>query len=319
MRNFFSGQLKGNQRVQFVALFVFIFTLASCSSLGLKTRDQTQNQERLWPSSSISSQSDSQKVPQKQVKSKLGLILGPGGVKTFAHAGVIKKIVQAKIPIDSIVGHEWGALVAALFAQAQSKRVHEVDWKLYKLEGEGLLKKSLFSKKWNSQSIAEFESFFTKNFTEKIENSSIRFACPVASLQRQTFAWMRQGSYASAVKKCMVYPPLLKPEGHWVAAPLALQESVNYLRKQGVDVIVYVDVLGRGKLFGNGEVDYATRILWKELQNSVSRFEDLNIERVRVGVDSIKMFDFSKRQSLVLAGEKSGERLVQKIIEKYNF
>ncbi|WEG11682.1 patatin-like phospholipase family protein [Pullulanibacillus sp. KACC 23026] len=45
----------------------------------------------------------------------IGLALGSGGAKGFAHIGVIKVLEEAGIPIDYIAGSSMGALVAALY------------------------------------------------------------------------------------------------------------------------------------------------------------------------------------------------------------
>src|SRR4051812_35650969 len=67
-----------------------------------------------------------QAIPVAKEK-HVAVILGPGGYKAFAHAGVLKELKKANIPIQRIVGVEWGALVAGLFAQRG--QVHEAEWK----------------------------------------------------------------------------------------------------------------------------------------------------------------------------------------------
>jgi NTE family protein len=46
---------------------------------------------------------------------KIGLALGSGGAKGFAHIGILKVLTEAGIPIDYIAGSSMGALVAALY------------------------------------------------------------------------------------------------------------------------------------------------------------------------------------------------------------
>lgn len=53
---------------------------------------------------------------------KIGLALGSGGAKGFAHVGVLKVLTEAGIPIDYIAGSSMGALVAALYGAGH-------DWK----------------------------------------------------------------------------------------------------------------------------------------------------------------------------------------------
>ena len=47
---------------------------------------------------------------------KIGLVLGGGGVRGYAHLGALKVIYEAGIKIDFIVGTSFGALVGAGFA-----------------------------------------------------------------------------------------------------------------------------------------------------------------------------------------------------------
>lgn len=46
---------------------------------------------------------------------KIGLALGSGGARGYAHIGVLKVLEQEKIPIDYLAGSSMGALVASLY------------------------------------------------------------------------------------------------------------------------------------------------------------------------------------------------------------
>lgn len=46
---------------------------------------------------------------------KIGLALGSGGAKGFAHIGILKVLEEENIPIDYIAGSSMGALVSALY------------------------------------------------------------------------------------------------------------------------------------------------------------------------------------------------------------
>jgi len=47
----------------------------------------------------------------------IALALGGGGLKGFAHIGVLKVLEENNIPIDAIAGSSIGALVGGLYAQ----------------------------------------------------------------------------------------------------------------------------------------------------------------------------------------------------------
>lgn len=58
---------------------------------------------------------------------KIGLALGSGGAKGFAHIGVIKVLREADIPIHMIAGSSMGALIGTFYAASSNVE------RLYKL------------------------------------------------------------------------------------------------------------------------------------------------------------------------------------------
>jgi len=65
---------------------------------------------------------------------KIGLALGGGGARGFAHIGVLKTLEQNGIKIDLISGTSMGAIVGAFYAagfplKKLEKLVTVTDWK----------------------------------------------------------------------------------------------------------------------------------------------------------------------------------------------
>ncbi|PYZ93920.1 esterase [Salipaludibacillus keqinensis] len=54
------------------------------------------------------------------MRPKIGLALGSGGSRGYAHIGVLKAWTEAKIPIDYIAGSSMGALVGVLYSSGYS-------------------------------------------------------------------------------------------------------------------------------------------------------------------------------------------------------
>ncbi|UOE92947.1 patatin-like phospholipase family protein [Alkalihalobacillus sp. LMS39] len=54
------------------------------------------------------------------MRPKIGLALGSGGARGFAHIGVLNVLTEEKIPIDYIAGSSMGALVGALYGVGHS-------------------------------------------------------------------------------------------------------------------------------------------------------------------------------------------------------
>jgi NTE family protein len=53
-------------------------------------------------------------------KKRIGLVLGGGGARGFAHIGVLKALERERIPIDLIVGTSSGALIGGAYASGTS-------------------------------------------------------------------------------------------------------------------------------------------------------------------------------------------------------
>jgi len=73
------------------------------------------------------------KTDPQNKRPRIGLVLGGGGARGFAHISVIKELERRHIPIDCIAGTSMGALIGGLYASGMSieeieKMVVELDW-----------------------------------------------------------------------------------------------------------------------------------------------------------------------------------------------
>ncbi|MCB0349622.1 MAG: hypothetical protein KDD38_00465 [Bdellovibrionales bacterium] len=272
----------------------------------------------------IQSQQPSLTVPGSssppQAEQKVAVILGPGGYKSFAHAGVLKELNRKNIPIHKIVGIEWGALVAGLYAQRG--QINEAEWKLYKLERLDLNSTGFFVRKKESQSIKVLTEFLRTNLDLKdISKSSIPFFCPSLALTQGTLIWQERGLMSKAVENCLSYPPLFNPVQPYVAALFSLDSVITRLKNEGYTAIILVNVLGDGNLFDNPMLkeDYATAILWNEARRSLWAAKSRVTDVIDVNTRGVHISDFESRKLLVTAGEASGEKAAKELATKYGF
>ena len=64
---------------------------------------------------------------------KIGLVLGGGGARGYAHVGVLRKLEEMRIPYDYIAGTSMGSIVGAFLATGMQSDelgqvVREADW-----------------------------------------------------------------------------------------------------------------------------------------------------------------------------------------------
>lgn len=304
-------------------LILMTFILGACG--GLKTRqDLAANSGRVARDPRMPTPIDSQaKRPQppKAIKlPKVGLILGPGGVKALAHTGVIREFEKSKIPIHSVVGLEWGALVGGLYAM--KGKVHEAEWKLYKLKKSQFTGSSGIFSSGGPKTIKSLSGFLNKSLNgASIGSAKVRFACPSLSLWSGTVVWQKSGDMKKALERCLPYPPLFRPSSPWMAASYAVKEAAQYLMDKGAQLIVFVNVLDRGDLIKQNQVlkKSAAAILWHELRRHIKTQKGFAHEVIDVTTRQYKLYDFDDRQRIVKAGEQAGRRAASKIADKYGF
>lgn len=319
--------------IQSLGLLLCFFSMLGCGLV--KTRDQTINQpgeshKQATKEQHIAEKSESEAGEPNSISGagaragghipKVAVILGPGGVKSFAHAGVLKELIKAKIPISAVVGIEWGALVAGIFAQ--NGQVHEVEWKLYKLQKADLPGKGLFSSRFKAESIKVLNDYFHRNLKgHQADRTRIVFGCPSLSLWSGTLVWQDRGDMMGVISKCLPYPPLFKPSSPWMAAAFSVVDSVRYLKKRDYDVIILINVLGSGELLAQDELleEYQSALLWQEIRRSNIEARQHVTDIIEVETKDFKMYDFDNRTGLVNVGELAGARVARKIAEKYGF
>jgi NTE family protein len=251
---------------------------------------------------------------------KVALILGPGSFKTFAHVGVIKELKKANIPIDAVVGVEWGALVGAMFAQ--HGQVHEAEWKLYKLERVDLTSTGFFSHKRDAKSMKTMSPFLVENIGDKdVAQSTLPFFCPAMSLSRGTATLLKSGPFDKVVENCLASPPILTPQNDSLADLFDFDEIIRTLRSNGYNVIILVNVLGEGNLFDKIDLgdDYATAVLWNEARREVWRAKSMVTDVIDVPTQGLSLTDFESRKVLVTSGEATGEKAAHALLAKYGF
>lgn len=267
-----------------------------------------------------SGQTESRQTPYTREVPNVAVVLGPGGARALAYAGVIKALQENHIPISRIVGVEWGALVAAAYAaHGQS---HEVDWKLYRLAQVDLNSKSLFGLGHNDRSIKVLDSYLKENFGNiDYANLRIPFGCPARNYWTGALVWPRRGMVSDGLRKCLPFPPLFQIRGNWLAGATSSRAIVEQLKNEGYKLVIFVDVLSKSLPFEKEKFtdDPKSVIIWQDVQRSAAEAESLANEVIRVPTDGIFLDRFDAYKDLVQAGEQEGIRAANRLSAKYGF
>ena len=252
---------------------------------------------------------------------KVAVILGPGGAKSFAHVGVLKAFQQQRIPVEKVIGLEWGSLIAGMFAV--KGQTHDVEWKLYKMEQQNLLQpKGFFNRRSDENSINVMDSFLNETFgVEDVAKARVPFVCPTRSVYSGVVAWQSKGLFKDVMKRCLQFPPIFRPQGTFLAGASQASEAVEMLVKEGYNVIILVNVLGSALPVGQDalrdNLNYV--ILWQEIKRAILETSRLNIDTVTVDTSSYPMMQFGAKKELISLGEAAGLKAAGGLISKYGF
>ena len=178
---------------------------------------------------------------------RVGLVLGAGAARGWAHIGVLKALADQGIRPDIVCGCSIGALVAAssvtghldtLETRAREMTVSRVvRYFDISLRGGGIIEG-----RW----ILDF-------FRESIEDIDIANAAPVFGAVATDLAsgretWLTSGSMIDAVRASIAIPGLLTPvliRGRWhVDGALVNPLPVSLCRALGADIIIAVSLNG---------------------------------------------------------------------------
>jgi len=175
----------------------------------------------------------------------LGLALGGGAARGFAHVGVIQVLEEAGIQPDLVVGTSAGSLVAALYASgknsAQLRRVAETmeeaeitDW-MMPILNRGALRGEALARYVNTQVGGRL-----------IEQMKIPLGIVATDLHSGDPMLFRRGSTGSAVRASSAVPAVFQPvkigTREYVDGGLVSPVPVRQAREMGANVVIAVDI-----------------------------------------------------------------------------
>lgn len=252
----------------------------------------------------------------------LALMLGPGSVRAFSHAGFLQVMEQNKIPIKAIYGIEWGALVGGAFVATGS--ASKVQWLLQKVKPQDLPSLGFISKSYDAISA---QKFLSETLPRQILMTSIpvegpEFSCPVINSFSGNVASLIQGPLKSILSQCVVSMPLLKPYRGKMANMLIDEEQVkNLFQQHKVKYVVYVNVLADPYLFSQTEMRNhpLESLVWNQVVSLNSqtlkalKAKYNNFIIVNVDTQNQPLFSLKNSNVLFLSGQRAAKQLLNEL------
>jgi NTE family protein len=175
---------------------------------------------------------------------RIGLALGSGSARGWAHLGVIRALERAGIPADVVCGTSVGALVGAAYAAGEWERL---DAWVSGLTWQSVL--NLMDLRISGGLIqgARLVEFFRSRFEDKgIDQLAKPFGCVATELTSGREVWLREGSVVDAVRASIALPGLLTPVVHnerlLVDGGLVNPVPVSLCRALGAEIVIAVDL-----------------------------------------------------------------------------
>ncbi|MDE1990293.1 MAG: patatin-like phospholipase family protein, partial [Betaproteobacteria bacterium] len=177
-------------------------------------------------------------------KPRIGLALGGGSARGWAHVGVIRALEEAGIRPDLVCGTSVGAMVGAAYAAGELERFEQWLLDMSLRDVFSFMDVSLNGGMLKGDRLMEF--FRTTFVDHPIEGLKMPFAAVATSLQTGAEVWLREGSTVDAVRASIALPLLFTPvqrDGVFlVDGGLVNPVPVSLARAMGADFVIAVDL-----------------------------------------------------------------------------
>ena len=236
----------------------------------------------------------------------IGLALGGGAAKGFAHVGVIRALEENGIKAQIVTGTSAGSLVGSLYAygytpdqlQQISYQLDELNLADFTFSSNGVIKGNRLQQFVNGQ---------VKN--TPLQKLSRKFTAVATDLDSGQSIGFNTGDTGIAVRASCSIPNVFMPvamNGHrYVDGGLSAPVPVSYARKAGANFVIAVDITAKPKQGSNGflaNFDQTINILSIKLLHEQLKQADIVISP---DISQLSSFGFDKKQQAIDLGYKA--------------
>lgn len=252
-----------------------------------------------------------------KIPPRIGLALGGGAARGFAHVGVIQVLEEAGIRPSMVSGTSAGSLVAALYASGKTgKQLQNVaeameeaafaDWTL-PLLNRGMLRGDALARYVNGQVGSRL-----------IEDMTLPLGIVATDLNSGLSMLFQRGDTGTAVRASSAVPAVFQPVRisgrEYVDGGLVSPVPVRAARQMGAELVVAVDISSapEGNLSG-GTLDILLQtfaIMGKSINYFELKEADIVVKPALVGVASA---DFGSRKKSIEAGRRAMLQLMPQL------
>jgi NTE family protein len=253
---------------------------------------------------------------------RIGLALGGGAARGFAHIGVIQVLEENGIKVDLVAGTSAGSLVASLYASGKTGRELQ---QLAETMDEGAITDWSFPLRGLIRGEALARFIRDKTGGRGIEQMALPLGIVATDLSDGTPILFRSGDTGTAVRASSAVPAVFQPvrigQREYVDGGLASPVPVRFAREMGAQLVIAVDITSPPEKDPPGDAFRMLMQTFAIMGRSINSFELRDAEVVlRPRLDGVASSDFTARRRAIQAGRDAAQAMLplirQRIIDK---
>lgn len=253
---------------------------------------------------------------------RLGLALGGGAARGFAHIGVIQVLEENGIKVDLVAGTSAGSLVASLYAAGKTGKELQT---LAETMDEGAITDWSFPLRGLIRGEALARFIRDKTGGRAIEQMALPLGIVATDLSDGSSVLFRSGDTGTAVRASSAVPAVFQPvrigQREYVDGGLVSPVPVRFAKEMGAQLVIAVDITSPPEKDPPGDAFRMLMQTFSIMGRSINYFELRDADVViRPRLDGVGSADFTARRRAVQAGREAAQALLplirQRIAEK---
>ena len=249
---------------------------------------------------------------------RIGLALGGGAARGFAHVGVIKVLETQGIAPDVVVGTSAGAVVGSLYANGIT--AFDLQKLAIQMDESKLTDWTILDRGWLKGEA--LERFINQQVGNKpMETLPRRFGCTATDISSGDLVLFQRGNTGLAVRASAAVPGVFSPvtiNGRdYVDGGLVAPVPAREARVMGADLVVAVDISARpsGRK-GISGIDLLLDTI-STMGGAIAReqLKDADVV-IRPAIQSLAATHFQQRHEAILEGERAAQAALPAIRER---
>ena len=249
---------------------------------------------------------------------KVGLALGGGAARGFAHIGVIQVLEENGIKVDLVAGTSAGSLVASMYAAGKNGK--ELAQMAESMD-EGAITDWAFPTRGliRGEALARFVREKTGN--RLIEQMPLPLGIVATDLSDGSPILFRTGDTGAAVRASSSVPAVFQPvkigQREYVDGGLVAPVPVRYAKQMGAELVIAVDISELPEPKPPGDAMRMLLQTFSIMGRSINNFELREADVIiRPKLEGVGSADFSARKRSIQAGREAAQAALPQLRQR---